>query len=235
MFARYIMTEVIVCDSFYETPDLIRQKAIDAFKETINENILYDEWHFKNFKGSYEDIPGLIKEDKTIIGRSFETSSFFNDYHEKKIEMLLNSKIQYTCESNGIFILNNCMTNPISVIVNTDFKAGNNVEEWVGIIFLTPDAPIEGGITIKNYKKLNINSIKSLQTIEEPFRNLILKELHTHRKDDTYWATDSQIANVYNRLILMKKYIFYSPSVNFGIRLNDSRLIHYFSFGVIPN
>lgn len=231
------MTEVIVYENFYENPDLIRQTAIDAFKEMIDENLLYDSWQFNNFKENHrDDIPGLlIKEDKTIIGRTFETSSFFNDYHEKKIETLLNSKIQYTCESNGIFILHNCLTNPISVIINKNLKPKDNVEEWVGIIFMTPNAPIEGGVTIKNYKKLNINSLKTLQNIEEPFRNLIIEELYSHRKDTTYWEIDSQFANVYNRLILMKKNTFYSSSLNFGIKLDDARLTQYFSFGVIPN
>jgi hypothetical protein len=229
------MAEVIVLDNFYENPDLVREKAIDAFKEMIDENLLYDSWHFNDFKGDYDDIPGLINEDKTIVGRTFETSSVFNDYHEKIFEKLLHSKIQYTCEKNGIFVLNNCLTNPISVNINNDFKTGTIAEEWVGIIFLTPDAPVEGGISIKTYKRLNINSMKTLNNMEEPFRNLILNQLLTHKRDETYWEIDSQIANVYNRLILMKKNIFYSSSLNFGIRLNDSRLTHYFSFGVIPN
>ena len=229
------MTEVIVYDNFYETPDLIRQNAIDAFKEMIDENLLYDSWHFKDLKGNYNDIPGLIKEDKTILGGTFETTSFFNDYHEKIFEKLLNSKIQYTCKRNGIFILNNCLTNPISVIINKNFKADNIAEEWVGIIFLTPDGPYEGGVSIKNYKKLNINSSKSLQNIEESYRNLILDELHKHKQDETFWETDSQIGNVYNRLILIKKNVFYRSSLNFGVKLNDYRLTHYFSFGVIPN
>jgi hypothetical protein len=227
------MKDMILYDNVYENPDEIRDNALKLFKTTINEDTLYYNWHFPNYKGNYSDIPGLINENETIMGRNFEIAySLYNEFHIKLIESLLKCKIQYTNEKNGIFILNNCLSNPVAVNVNNIKQHHNNIEEWVGIIFLTPNAPVEGGLTITNYKKLNIHSIDSLKKIEEPFRTTIINEIEKHKRDDTQWETDTQFANVYNRLILLKKNIFYKSSLNFGITLNDSRMTQFFSFGV---
>jgi hypothetical protein len=127
--------------------------------------------------------------------------------------------------------LNSCISNPVSININ-DIKESVNIEEWVGIIFLTPDAPLEGGITIYNHKKMNKNSIKSFRKMEKPISDLILVELNNCSKDTTFWEIDTQIANVYNRLILLKKDLFYKSSLNYGINIEDSRLTQFFSFGV---
>jgi len=229
------MKDIIIYDNFYDNPDIIRQSALEAFKTSINENDPYDKWLFNNYQGKIEDNPGLNKEKKTFIGSKFETSSFFDMYHENKFEELLNAKIQYTSKKNGIFILESCLSAPISVVINKNNIKASYTEEWVGIIFLTPDAPVEGGLTITNYKKLNINSVESLTKFDEPIKKLILNELEICKTDKTFWDIDTQIANVYNRLVLLKKNIFYSSSLNFGVNLNDSRLIHFFSFGVTYN
>jgi hypothetical protein len=64
---------------------------------------------------------------------------------------------------------------------------------------------------------------------------MIFDELEKCKINKTYWDIDTKIANVYNRLVLLKKNIFWSSSLNFGVNLNDSRLIHFFSFGVTYN
>jgi hypothetical protein len=110
-----------------------------------------------------------------------------------------------------------------------------NIEEWIGIVFLTPNAPFEGGITIKQNKKLKTNSIKSIKQLEKSIQMIILDDLKKDCKDATFWETDCIVANIYNRLVLFKKDYFYSSSMNFGIKLDDSRLVHYFSFGIYKN
>ena len=227
------MKDIIIYDKFYENPYEIREGALSVFKTMINEKDLYLNWHFQDYSGSYDTIPGIIRDNETIMGRSFETSSYYSEYHKTIFEKLLNSTIQYNGEKNGIFVLNNCLSNPIPMNINKN--SNSIITEWIGIVFLTPDPPLEGGITINNYKKLNINSLDSLDNNNELLKNLIVNEIYSHRKDTTYWETDTKIANVYNRLILIKKNIFYKSSLNFGIRLNDSRLTQFFSFGVLPN
>lgn len=229
------MKNIIICDNFYENPDSIRNLAIDAFKTMIDEKSKYFNWNFIDFKGFYDDMPGLSKKNKTIIGNAFETFSFNSEIYQNKFEELLKSKIQYTCENNGIFILNNCLTNPISVNINNNIINNPNIEEWIGIVFLTQNAPVEGGITIKQNKKLKTNSLKSVKHLEKSIQNIILDDLNNTCKDTTFWETDCIIANVYNRLVLFKKDFFYSSSLNFGINLYDSRLVHFFSFGIYKN
>jgi len=229
------MKDIIIYDNFYEDPDIIRQTALEAFKKLIIEDIPCNKWHFSKYEGFFHDIPGLIKEKKKFIGSKFETSSFFDMYNENIFEKLLNAKIQYTSEKNGIFILDSCLSSPISVVINKNNVKDNYIEEWIGIIFLTPDAPIEGGLIIQNFKKININSIESLNKLNEPIKNIIFDELEMRKTDKTFWEVDTKIANVYNRLVLLKKNIFWSSSLNFGVNLNDSRLIHFFSFGVTYN
>jgi hypothetical protein len=227
-----LMKNIIVCDNFYENPDSIRNIAIESFKKTIDEKLLYYNWNFIEFKGYYDDMPGLSKQNKTIIGKAFETFSFYSKVYQDKIEELLKSKIQYTCENNGIFILNNCLTNPISVNINNNINNNTHIEEWIGIVFLTPKAPFEGGITIKQNKNLKSNSLKSIKNLEKSIQMVILDNLKKECKDTSFWETDCIIANLYNRLVLFKKDYFYSSSMNFGIKLEDSRLVHFFSFGI---
>jgi len=229
------MKNIIVCDNFYEDPDSIRIIAIESFKMTIDEKLSYNNWHFIKFKGYYDDMPGLSKQNKTIIGKAFETFSFYSKVYQDKLEELLKSKIQYTCENNGIFILNNCLTNPISVNITNNIVDNPHIEEWIGIVFLTPNAPFEGGITIKQNKKLKTNSLKSIKQLEESLQIIILDNLKKECKDTACWETDCIIANLYNRLVLFKKDYFYSSSMNFGIKLEDSRLVHFFSFGIYKN
>lgn len=225
------MKDIIVYDNFYEDPDILRKNIFNSYKIQTNYRVDYDNLHFIDFKGQYDELPGLVKKSNNLFDPTFETTSFYNDFHKKIFEKLLDSKIQYTCEKNGIFILNSCISNPVSININ-DIKESVNIEEWVGIIFLTPDAPLEGGITIYNHKKMNKNSIKSFRKMEKPISDLILVELNNCSKDTTFWEIDTQIANVYNRLILLKKDLFYKSSLNYGINIEDSRLTQFFSFGV---
>jgi hypothetical protein len=71
-----------------------------------------------------------------------------------------------------------------------------------------------------------------LNDLNKIIKDNIIKDLKNDMYDETKWILDSKISNVYNRLILFKKELFYSSSMNFGIDLNESRLIQYFSFGV---
>jgi hypothetical protein len=226
------MKNIIIYDNFYEDPNLIRNIAIDAFKLLINDNLFYHNWNFVDFKGNYDEIPGVVKKNNTIVGKHYETNSLYTIFHERKFEEVLNAKIQYTCEKNGVFKLTNCLTYPISVNINNNIIQNPNIEEWIGIIFLTPTPPSEGGITIKHNKKLKTNSIKSIKNLEKSIQNIILDDLNKYSKDETYWETDTVIANLYNRLVLFKKDYFYSSSINFGVKLNDSKLLHYFSFAI---
>ena len=81
-------------------------------------------------------------------------------------------------------------------------------------------------------KKYKISSIFELDDLNKVIKDNIIKDLKNDMYDETKWILDSKISNVYNRLILFKKELFYSSSMNFGIDLNESRLIQYFSFGV---
>lgn len=225
------MKDIIVYDNFYEDPDIIRKNILNSYKIQTHSIVNSDNLHFIDFKGQYDELPGLVKKGNNLFDHIFETTSFYNDFHEKIFERILDSKIQYTCEKNGVFILNSCISNPVSININ-DIKESVNIEEWVGIVFLTPDAPVEGGITIYNHKKINKNSIKSLRKMEKSIRDIILVELNNCSKDTTFWEIDTQIANVYNRLILLKKDLFYKSSLNYGINIEDSRLTQFFSFGV---
>lgn len=236
-------TNLIIIDNFYNEPDIIRLNMLKNFEtkmaiEKKDKNIdtwHAEEWHFNYIDYNYSQLPGLTDNDKTIIGRNFILDSLYDEnLHKKEFEKLLNKKIEQTNANNGKGYLYNCLSNPIPIEINNFNNYNEKYDEWVGVLFLTPDAPSEGGITTYNYTPLKITSTEKILSYDENIKKNMLEQLNVNKFDiSKYWEVDSTIENVYNRLVLLKKDLFYSSTCNFGTNLYNSRLLQYFSFSVV--
>lgn len=100
---------------------------------------------------------------------------------------------------------------------------------YAAIIFLTPDAPLEAGLSLCRHKKYKImdSSIFEKPDWYSPSRNH--KEPHT---DKTPWERVDKIGNVYNRLVLFNAKYVHAVSEYFGDQINNSRLFQLFFFDV---
>ncbi len=100
---------------------------------------------------------------------------------------------------------------------------------YAGIIFLTPDAPPEAGLSLCRHKKYKImdSSIFGKPDWYSPNRGH--KEPHT---DKTPWERVDRIGNVYNRLVLFNAKYVHAVSEYFGDQIHNSRLFQLFFFDI---
>lgn len=99
-------------------------------------------------------------------------------------------------------------------------------QSHAGIIFLTPDAPVESGITL----------VKSRVTGARlpPSDPAVMSATYDgNLLDPTKWETVDKIGNIYNRLVLWSGSLIHAPSCYFGTTLENSRLFWMFFFDAI--
>ena len=84
---------------------------------------------------------------------------------------------------------------------------------WSGVVYLTPDAPIDAGTTLYRHKRTG----------------------HTTDLGDTYepndyskWDAADTVGNIFNRLVLFRGDLWHAASGYFGNTLASGRLIHTF-------
>ena len=95
-------------------------------------------------------------------------------------------------------------------------------QSHAGIIFLTPDAPIESGLSLVRSRVTSArDSAKDVNTGATYSNNLL---------DGTKWETVDKIGNIYNRLVLWNGRLNHAPSCYFGTELSNARLFWMFFF-----
>jgi hypothetical protein len=97
----------------------------------------------------------------------------------------------------------------------------DQIADWAGIIYLTPDAPLSSGTAF--YKFID-NTTSYDQTIKSGIN------YKDYSKDKTKWQIVDQVGNVFNRLILFNSKRYHSSVDYFGINNDDSRLFQVFFF-----
>jgi hypothetical protein len=127
---------------------------------------------------------------------------FKSENLKHKFENIIQRKIiKWDYNANGIFQY----TTPSDPLVYHKDK-----QTHAGVLYLTPDAPLQCGTSFWTSKH------------ENPFQWGFL--------DRTKFELVDSIGNVYNRLILFKANLIHSASQYFGTGLEDSRLVQLFFF-----
>ena len=100
--------------------------------------------------------------------------------------------------------------------VNKNYLIEEN--RWGGVLYLTPDAPLEAGTSFYR-SKLN-NSIYNHDN----------DELNQYSQDMTKWEVAGEVKNIYNRLILFRGDQWHSSTTYFGQDHETGRLTQVFFF-----
>jgi hypothetical protein len=96
-------------------------------------------------------------------------------------------------------------------------------QSHAAIIFLTPNAPVESGLTLVRSRRTDIRRSSSNQVVNtETFDGAHF--------DSTKWETVDKIGNVYNRLVLWDARLIHAASCYFGTKPDDARLFQMFFF-----
>lgn len=146
-------------------------------------------------KGMY---PGL---------RSDRADHDYANYVQQKIETVLNKSILGWEQDSLQFQL--CLENEKTWLHCDE-------TEWAGILYLTPNAPVEAGTGIFRHKKTQI--------FTGPNPNI-------DAKDESQWELITTIGNVYNRLVLYNGKMFHRSIISgFGNSKETGRLTQVFFF-----
>jgi hypothetical protein len=169
---------------------------------TIREFALKQEY----FTDTY--YPGKRTKSFATIEIKNRIQNFIEPFAGKIIDFPLytadNGSFQYTTSNDTTWI-------------HTDSDNMN----WGGILYLTPDAPLNSGTSFYKYKNGTIDYNEKIITNTE----------YSHdSKDTTKWDIIDQVGNVFNRLVLFNSTRFHSSSNYFGKDVMDGRLFQVFFF-----
>lgn len=84
--------------------------------------------------------------------------------------------------------------------------------DWVGIIFLTPNAPIESSLSLCEYNSKNAD----------------INSMNIYSQDMTKWKEVDIIGNIFNRCIIFNATKWYTFKHYFGTNVNNSNLFQIF-------
>lgn len=84
---------------------------------------------------------------------------------------------------------------------------------WSGVVYLTPDAPIEAGTSLYRHKRTGHRT--DLGETYEAY-------------DYSKWDVTDSVGNIFNRLVLFRGDLWHASTSYFGSTLASSRLIHTF-------
>lgn len=150
----------------------------------------------------------------------FRTRSFASTKMKDKLQEILNPLFNVITEfdihpeqCNGSFQY--ALKKDISWI-HADYN--NN---WAGVLFLTPNAPLNSGTLFYKYKN-------EIMYYEDAAANI--NEINSSSQSFENWNMVDRIGNIYNRLILFNSKIFHISDEYFGTNIQNGRLFQVFFF-----
>tara|TARA_Y100000389_G_scaffold920_1_gene957 strand:- start:1513 stop:2784 length:1272 start_codon:yes stop_codon:yes gene_type:complete len=94
---------------------------------------------------------------------------------------------------------------------------------WAGVLYLTPNAPISSGTGI--YKFMD-----GTRTSKEAEIRKNKKIIDQYSQDYTKWTLVDKVGNIFNRLVLFNSTQYHASLDYFGVNKNDGRLFQVFFF-----
>ena len=191
----------LIIDNFYNNVDEVRNYALSL---------------------DYES-----EENHGAVGFRCESGSKKYNGTKEYFEYLLNVKIQDNNKEGGWnYSTNGCFQwcpNGTRLVYHCDSQ------NYAGIIYLTPDAPVKCGTSLLRHKKHKIkdNKIFELDDWHELIENK--DNLFT---DKISWEEVDNFGNIYNRLVLFNSHNVHAVTEYFGDNINNSRLFQLFFFNV---
>ena len=208
-FNRIIPTTVI--DNFFDNPDEIRKYALSL--------------EFNSPRGSY---PGFRSEQIAFINPKLYEQinsrilSLFFDQNRDSLDISVESQFQIIPEK----FEEGWAHQDVDV-------SGRNI---AGVIYLTPDAPLDCGTSI--YRQKSEPDYNDLRLRNEYYHKASIDDIEKYRKArDRYnsnFEKTLEVKNVYNRLLMYDTLEFHKESGFFGSLKENSRLTIVFFMTINP-
>lgn len=100
--------------------------------------------------------------------------------------------------------------------------------EWAGVCYLTPDAPVTGGTGLFRHKPTGEYKMPRLANGDR--NEQLMAVINDDAQDYTKWELTDVVGNKYNRLVLYKGDYFHASLDYFGKDKYDGRLFQTFFF-----
>jgi LPS sulfotransferase NodH len=223
-------TDVITVDNFYADPEAVRAYALaqeyyypyqrDVDVRTGRRRASWLSSRFKSAAACpFKSSAALIAALEQVTGDSIDLEhwrlDFPTDAEGKPADDCRRHK--RSCVWNCAFHLKPANNQKLGAGVHnhlTDGWNGVGVDGWAGLLYLTPDAPLSGGLKLWRNRSLE-NSFDWMTPAEN-------------------WELVDDIGNVPNRLILARGNMPHSGAAGWGSTLEDGRLYQTFFFKVLP-
>lgn len=192
----------------YPTKDVINPN-IETLNLGISENIIPNLIIVDNFYQNPDNVRKIIMDNPP----NYITHT---NYIKNKIENIMNCKIssfdKYKTENNTNLAVS---SDPILITTSEN--------QYSAVIFLTPNAPINSGITL--YRSKHTKTM----TVSDSDKSTVFQN---GNQDITEFEPVDIIANVYNRLVIFNTQLIHGNSHNFGTNNNNARLTQTLSFDI---
>ena len=217
-FKNSMNIDSIIVNNFLDDPDAVRSWVIDNSKNG-----------FLNF-----DIEGSYPGKRTYQLANIDYRSMV----ESKLKQILPFKFEMDMKRSDSYAYQVCLENEMTW-VHVDSS------HWAGILYLTPNAPLESGTLIyrEEYKPiLNKMSLKiqrlaldsnKTKTLDD--EDKISKEMDSLMEGSNITDVTIQVNNIYNRLLLLRGSCLPHRSniSGFGNSLENGRLTQVFFFNEV--
>jgi hypothetical protein len=222
---------IIVVDDFYERPCAVRRYALrQPFyppyedETEVRAGRARATWWATRFraaadcpvKGSPQLIRALEEATGEPMDRSHWTAPYTVDERSKPVPPPAGQLT--SCLWNCTFHVKPDNGQPLGGGVHnhvTDQWNGVGPQGWAGIVYLSPDAPVHGGLHL--WRNRNPENRFDWMT---PAEN---------------WELIDSFGNIFNRLLLVRGDVPHSGAAGWGTRLEEGRLYQTFFFRTTPS
>jgi|TARA_B110000879_G_scaffold196247_1_gene265694 hypothetical protein len=111
---------------------------------------------------------------------------------------------------------------------DTSWMHADEYNNWAGVLYLTPNAPISGGTGLFKHKETGLYKIPRFA--DGSLDQKLVDKIYEDANDITKWEMTDFIGNKYNRLVIYQGDFFHKSLDYFGSNINNGRLFQTFFF-----
>ena len=235
----YIPVITKLSDSISELKDIFMKKPLEfekKYRERIEEvnnfykqpqNIYCNLMVIDNFYNNpMETRENILKQNFNVLGNYPGKRTI--SYASEEIKNIIQNHIQHFAGKITMFPMEKTNTNYNGAFQYTTSRDrtwihNDSWNNWAGVLYLTPNAPITSGTGIYRYKD-------GTRTEKEAKARGNKEILDKHSQDYTKWECVDNIGNIFNRLILFNANQYHASQDYFGTTKEDGRLFQTFFF-----
>ena len=114
---------------------------------------------------------------------------------------------------------------------DTSWIHADEHNHWAGVLYLTPNAPLNSGTGIFKHKETGLYKIPRM--VDGSIDRELTNKIYNDAGDISKWELVNYIGNVYNRLVIYQGDLFHTSLDYFGNNLEDGRLFQTFFFDTL--